>query len=208
MARDNSARRTIVETLWATPGEEVYALIDAARDPSIYPMVRACGVRHECLYAGAIPRELAEVAPYLVRLWRDHPFTEELLDEGWGKSWGVFATASCDVETLRSHLRRFLRVKREDGSTMVFRYYDPRVLRLYLPTCTGAELETFFGPLSRFVLEDAAPSRVVAFERARGTWTTSKIELDGVSQLARVGSMSSVTKAVRNGPAASPPENA
>ena len=180
MARDASARRTIVETLWATSGEEVYAVLDAARDPSIYPRVRACGVRHECLYAGAIPRELAEVAPYLVRLWRDHPFTEELLDEGWGKSWGVFATGACDVETMRGHLRRFLRVRREQGPTMIFRYYDPRVLRLYLPTCTGEELETFFGPVSRFVLEDADASRVVAFGRGPGTWSASKIALDEV----------------------------
>src|SRR5579872_6262516 len=105
---------SIVDTLWAVPGREVYAVLDAARDRRVYSMVRACGVRHECLYAGAIPRELAEAAPYVVRLWRDHPFTEELIEAGWGRSWGVFATAAADVETVRRHFRRFLRVKRED----------------------------------------------------------------------------------------------
>jgi hypothetical protein len=34
--------------------------------------------------------------------------------------------------------RRFLRVKDEDG--LVFRFYDPRVMRVYLPTCAAGEL--------------------------------------------------------------------
>jgi hypothetical protein len=173
----NDLSRTLVETLWSAPGDEVYAVLDAARDPLVFLMVRACGVPYECLYAGPIPRELAEVAPYVVHLRRDDAFTAELLDEGWGKSWGVFVTAPCDLETVRRHLRHFLRVKREDGRTMVFRYYDPRVLRVYLPTCTDAELTTFFGPLSRFVLEDRDPSRAVVYAQGGGAWSTSKVTL-------------------------------
>lgn len=39
---------------------------------------------------------------------------------------------------------------------MLFRFYDPRVLRLYLPTCTSTELEQVFGPVGTFFTEDAA----------------------------------------------------
>ena len=35
------------------------------------------------------------------------------------------------VDELRRHLRRFLLVKDESGRQLYFRYYDPRVLRLY-----------------------------------------------------------------------------
>ncbi|HEY3820073.1 MAG TPA: DUF4123 domain-containing protein [Polyangiaceae bacterium] len=173
----NEMCRTMVETLWSAD-ERVYAVLDGARDPLVFMMVRACGLPHACLYAGRIPPELAKVAPYVVEVRRDHPFLEALLERGWGKSWGVFATAPCDLEAMRRHLRHFLRVQREDGKTMVFRYYDPRVLRVYLPTCTEAELTTFFGPVSRFVLEDGGDgSRAVVFARGGGAWSTSKVAL-------------------------------
>jgi hypothetical protein len=183
----SSISGAIFETLWSTPGDEVYAVLDAARDPLVFLMVRACGLPYACLYAGPIPAELAEAAPYVVQLRRDHPFPGELLEEAWGKSWGVFATAPSDLEAMRRHLRRFLRVKREDGKTMVFRYYDPRVLRVYLPTCTDAELATFFGPVSRFVLEDADASRAVVFAQGGGAWSTSKVVLDAPGALRAAG---------------------
>jgi Domain of unknown function (DUF4123) len=170
--------RVLVDALWATPGEEVYAVLDAARHADIYPMVRGCGVRYACLYAGSIPRELAEVAPYLVRLWPDHPFTAKLLEAGWGQSWGVFVAARVDLEGVRAHLRRFLRVRREgDGRTLVFRYYDPRVLRTYLPTCTTTELSTFFGPLSRLVAEDETPSRAWIYANHGDAFTMRHLPL-------------------------------
>ena len=41
----------------------------------------------------------------------------------------------------------------ESGHPMFFRFYDPRVLRTYLPTCTVAELRLIFGPVEAFLLE-------------------------------------------------------
>lgn len=131
-----------------------YAILDGARDPRIFDMAVTGGAPYECLYAGNLPYELAEVAPYLVRLRSDDPLTGELLDACWGDSWGVFLHSRAPLETLRRHFRRFLRVQTEDGRKLVFRYYDPRVLRVYLPTCTETELDTFFGPVDRFLVED------------------------------------------------------
>ena len=36
---------------------------------------------------------------------------------------------------------------------MLFRYYDPRVLRAYLPTCDESELRAVFGPIRAFWME-------------------------------------------------------
>ena len=44
-----------------------------------------------CLYRGELQPDMAEVAPYLVKLDRDAPFTDWVLDRGWGNHWGVFA---------------------------------------------------------------------------------------------------------------------
>ncbi len=36
---------------------------------------------------------------------------------------------------------------------MLFRYSDPRILRVYLPTCLPDELEQMFGPVTAYVME-------------------------------------------------------
>ena len=85
-----------------------------------------------------------------------------LLDEGWGRSWGVFATIH-DSTALRRHLRRFLKVHDEDGREMVFRFYDPRVLRVYLPTCRRDELAQVFGPVSSYLTEGVEGETLIDF---------------------------------------------
>jgi hypothetical protein len=111
-----------------------------------------------------------------VRLRADHPFTDELLDEGWGKSWGCLVSTALPIRELRGHLRRFLRVQTEEGKTLLFRFYDPRVLRAYLPTCTAEELETFMGPITRCMMEDSAGT-LLTFEKRTASLSFAKTPL-------------------------------
>jgi hypothetical protein len=47
---------------------------------------------------------------------------------------------------VRKHLRRLLMVKLDDGGRrLYFRFYDPRVLRAFLPTCSVRQDEEMFG---------------------------------------------------------------
>jgi hypothetical protein len=64
---------------------------------------------------------------------------------------------------VRRHLRTLFRVKDETGRILIFRWYDPRVLRAYLPTCLPAELHTFFGPIERFYCEGEDPGSLLQF---------------------------------------------
>ncbi|MBC7927584.1 MAG: DUF4123 domain-containing protein, partial [Bryobacteraceae bacterium] len=84
----------------------------------------------------------------------DDQKTRRFIRRAWGNSWGVFLKCDTRLETLRRHLRRFLVVRDPQGSQLMFRYYDPRVLRVYLPTCTTEELQTVFGPVESFCLEE------------------------------------------------------
>ncbi len=59
-------------------------------------------------------------------------------------------------------------MQREGGGTLLFRYYDPRVLRIFLPTCTPAELREFFGPLSRLYAEAEGGQELLEFSQAAG----------------------------------------
>lgn len=41
-----------------------------------------------------------------------------------------------------------------DMRPLLFRFYDPRVLRFQLAECGTARLNDFFGPVQRFVIEN------------------------------------------------------
>jgi hypothetical protein len=136
-------------------GPQVHAVVDAARDPRLIGLLDATGLERCCLFAGPLSPALRAAAPHLVHLAPNVRFTRDWLQHGWGHSWGVLTIAPPDVtlQQLRQHLRTLLRVRDESGRTLLFRLYDPRVLRTYLPTCTAMETQRVFGPVHRFVCE-------------------------------------------------------
>src|SRR5580658_10312245 len=141
----------------------VWMIADAARDPRIFPMLRQYHMEHYCLYSGPLPPALEAAAPYLVQLDYGDPQTRRFLAQAWGNSWGVFLKCGIHQKTLRRHLCEFLIVSDSEGRPLLFRYYDPRVLREYLPTCTGDELRIIFGPIQRLWMEDQEPSLLLDF---------------------------------------------
>jgi pSer/pThr/pTyr-binding forkhead associated (FHA) protein len=145
--------------------QPLHAVLDAARNPLIYARLLECPEPHQSLYEGAKGETLALVAPYLVALPPDSPFLVRLIEEGWGKSWGIYLTCDRPFAEVRKHLRRFLVVRTEEGRELLFRYYDPRVLRPYLPTCTPDELARVFGPIGSFLVESADRGGLLRFER-------------------------------------------
>ncbi|HWC99974.1 MAG TPA: DUF4123 domain-containing protein [Candidatus Sulfopaludibacter sp.] len=158
----------ILNTIWPASMSArtlVCAIVDSARDDRIYGAVDFTRMQKECLYAGDLPWQLQMTAPYLVELTRDDRLTKMLLQTGWGESWCSYVRTQTGFKQLRRHLRQFLRVRSEDGQRLVFRYYDPRVLRVYLPTCRPGELETFFGPIESFITEGEDPEEILEFQR-------------------------------------------
>jgi hypothetical protein len=150
------------QLLFTPEDQSAYAVLDGASVPDLQERLAAAKEDHCCLYRGELGPDLAEVAPYLVKLRRDSPFTQAIFTEGWGNHWGIFAVTPVGLEALRRHFRRFLRVRDHTGQVLYFRYYDPRVLRLYLPTCLRSEIATVYGPVSRFIAEpEAEPGSLV-----------------------------------------------
>ena len=149
--------RTALEALWRQDPErrvyDVFALLDGARDRRVYPFVRRPGLFARCLYGGDLPQDFARSAPYLVSLSSRARSTQDLLHQALGQSWGVFLHSDAGLPGLREHFRFYLQVQGETGKRFFFRFFDPRVLRAYLPTCTRKELFSFFGPVRRFILD-------------------------------------------------------
>lgn len=162
---DAATRESITAALWPAGGRyprSVWALLDLARDHRIRGILLESRLEFLCLYAGRLPRELEVVAPHMVELLPGHRLVHRLLEEGWGHSWGVFVTIQ-DPTNLRRHLRRLLKVRDEAGRSLLFRFYDPRVLRAYLPTCRTDELAQVFGPIASYLTEGEDGAAFIEF---------------------------------------------
>jgi len=147
--------------------DAAFAIVDAARDASVLQLLESSSVQWQSLYEGEKAVQLGIVAPYLVAAGSEPAFLEVLMRWVWGRSAGVFLSSSASFEQLRWHLRHLLTAEAEDGRRLLFRFYDPRVLRVYLPTCNADELDQFFGPVLQFLGEDKQPERLLAFWRDR-----------------------------------------
>ena len=58
----------------------------------------------------------------------------------------------------------------EDGQTFFFRFYDPRVLRAFLPTCSPSQLTDFFGPVRAMIVESEGGEELQVIQWGRAGW--------------------------------------
>ncbi len=144
--------------------DPLFAILDAARDPMILPLLMQSDHVYQSLYEGTKGEALCAVAPYLLHLPSGSTFLETLIDQGWGNSWGIYLTCDQSFKDVRKHFRRLLMVKIFDGQKVYFRFYDPRVFRLYVPSCLPNEAQFLFGPVLSFLLEDKGPENLLRFD--------------------------------------------
>mgnify|MGYP002401687786 CR=1 FL=1 len=154
-----------------------YVVLDGASVPGLRQRLHKDAPESCCLYRGELAPDLAEVAPYLVRLQIGHPFTKWVLSEGWAEHWGIFVQTSADLRSLRRHFRNFLMVKNPEGKRLYFRFYDPRVLRLFLPTCDAQQLKVLFGPIDAYLCEADDPGQVLHWRLDGGTLKKQSLPL-------------------------------
>lgn len=145
--------------------EPVYAIVDTARSPETLWHMNSFGGNCMALLQTPPGNQLAAVSPYLVRIEPGSQFLTNLVYRGWGQSWGVYLTATSPIAQVGAHLRALLLPRTESGKRFFFRYYDPRVLRVFLPTCSDQQTGCFFGPVSAYICEGDNPSEMLEFSR-------------------------------------------
>ncbi len=163
----------LYEMLWPStaPGAlRVFAVLDGARDTKVFGAVDSSRQDKTCLYSVNAKWYLTDlkwdvigISPYLLELDYEDSFTKTLLRDAWDNNWGVFIRTSGSIDKIRRHLRLYLNIFTESGKMLMFRYYDPRVLRVYLPTCTNEDLHNFFGPISAFILPARDPATAICY---------------------------------------------
>lgn len=62
-----------------------------------------------------------------------------------------------------------------EADPIYFRFYDPRVLRRFLPVCTPDQLYAFFGPIDYFLFEDEDPAYGVYYWHDNGILATYRV---------------------------------
>lgn len=151
----------------------LYCILDGASVPDLPVKLYDTGPANYCLLPGELDPELVYAAPYLVHLSPENSFTEWVLSESPGNHWGIFVHSAASMVEMRRHFRGLISVYDEAGSPLMFRYYDPRVLSKFLPTCEPEELTTFFGRaealfaetddggMTRFEIENAGLKQTV-----------------------------------------------
>lgn len=170
-------RQPRLQDLLAKEFQPLYALLDASREPSVLKVILESKEEHQSLYQGPQGAQLAHFAPYLIRVPQKSALLDTLVGQAWSKSWGVFVTSDTPLTDLRTHFRHFLTVKLPDGQQVYFRYYDPRVLRLFLPTCFPEEATQFFGPVKHFLVEAEAPNLALHFTPSPKGITKKELQL-------------------------------
>lgn len=130
----------------------LFGIVDAARDARLYDLVQAASEK-VCLFAGELAEPLARTAPYLCVLAGGEPLFTAWRDEGWGRSWGITFRSAAALTDLRRQFRRHLQAMLPDGTVALFRFYDPRVWRTYLPTCAPEDLAAWFALVEEYQVE-------------------------------------------------------
>lgn len=153
-----------------------YFLGDAARINGNFDTLKSMNESFKCLYYGKSEEQLSSVAPYIFQFSPSDEFAHHVIENGWGNSWGLFVVCDQPIEEAQRHFRKFLMVKTEGGHQLYFRYYDPRVLRVFLPTCDVEQLTEVFGIITQFICEDEDPLFALTFAFDGTRLVTERVE--------------------------------
>src|SRR5258708_30653063 len=93
--------QAIHKHLFTDEDANVFAALDGASIPDLLDKLYGLLPEFECLYRGELEPDVAEVAPYLVRLEPNAEFTKWVFTHGWGQHWGIFASSLADFRALR-----------------------------------------------------------------------------------------------------------
>ncbi len=134
-----------------------YLLLDGAQIDGLLQQVYRLQEAPECalLYQKTPYASLAESGPVLVRTQPGSSFFGHF-QAHWQTTAGVHLISDAEPDHLHEHLRSLVHARLEHGGSVLFRYYDPRILPLWLESLSAEERDYCMGPVERFVIPDEA----------------------------------------------------
>jgi hypothetical protein len=160
--------KTVTDFLWDQAEKKectLYAIVDSARNDDIFRYFLTDNVVYQSLFHGKMDMKFFGVSGFLMECKKDSKLFNWLTTEVWCDSCSIFFVSKAPFDEVLRHFQKFNRVYLEDDDVVYFRYYDPRVLRVYLPTCNGKEIKTFFGEIESFYMGSVNPQIVIEYQR-------------------------------------------
>lgn len=171
-------RERLLSLATAQDGAErrLYAVIDVARDPYLLlPVIEGFTDDTQCLFRGKAREELGDQTAWLARVDPQEGLLDWLIEEGWGRRIVAFVVTTLNLTRLAAHLRKFTKVKDKNGVEYFFRFYDPQVLRQYLPVFAAREHVMFFREIDCCAIENTRRPNELMIGRSVGgalVWET------------------------------------
>ncbi|QRN55030.1 DUF4123 domain-containing protein [Dyella caseinilytica] len=113
-----------------------YLLLDSSQQMRFFNRLEHWGMPYESLFQGHTEESLPELAPLLIDITRHNDDSQRLHDEiiriGQKKPCLSKLAASAPLMTMAEHLRQFHLVHMPNGRTMLMRWYDTRILPVWL----------------------------------------------------------------------------
>lgn len=131
-------------------------------------------------YRGATDPEIEAVGPYIFTYPNSTSFQNWYIQNGLHKHWGILIDSPSSFDQIYEHFRKFVCFQSEDDQLLYFRFYDPRVLKLFLLDCDSVQLTEFFGPVTKFICEGENEDYVSIFSVDRGKLITEKVPANRV----------------------------
>ncbi len=158
----------------------LYCVLDGAAVPDLPKKLYEYNVPNFCLIPGKLPDDVIHVAPYVVGLLPNSEFSSWVFEENFGKNRGIFSHCRHSLTEMRRHFRALMFVHDEHGQPLIFRFYDPRVIRTFLPTCEADELQLFFGKVDSYFVESEDTESILrySFENGKLLETTTELTVE------------------------------
>lgn len=166
--------KTVDDFLWVQAEKKacnLYAIVDSARNDEVFRYFITDNITYRSLFDGKMDIKYYGVSGFLVECKKDSKLFNWLTAEAWGTSCSIFFISKLSFDEVLKHFQKFIRVYLEGDEIVYFRYYDPRVLRIYLPTCNSKEIKTFFGDVESFFVENENPEVVTEFQKHSNLWS-------------------------------------
>lgn len=154
-----------------------YCILDGAAIPDLPKRLYQLDPPNFPLLRGELTPDMVHVAPYVAIMMPNEKFTAWVVENSFGKNWGIYAHSRYSIYEMRRHFRSMISVHDEEGIPMIFRFYDPRVMRKFLPTCDAEQLKVFFGNVDTYFVEAEEGEILLAYSNNHGELVTKEIDL-------------------------------
>ncbi|QAU23562.1 DUF4123 domain-containing protein [Dyella sp. M7H15-1] len=124
-----------------------YILFDSCQHPRFHQKLQQRNILYGSLFEGHAEESLPEIAPLLIDVTVESEATQKVIDEttriGQLKPCVSVLESTLPLFLLTDHFAQFHLIERPDGQSMLMRWYDTRILPVWLDALT-AEQRMFF----------------------------------------------------------------